>query len=301
MTVAALIVRRVFSATRLATPLFLTSLSSLVVLVDQWTGRPIESGIFSYSVAAGWRFYGMGNEGAAILVGASIAAVALATDILAEKPALHAAARRFGIPAVGLVVLVTAAAPFAGANAGVAVWGVIAYGIAWAAMNGVRLTWRTVGLTVLAVVLAVAAFAALDLTLSSGGGSHLARFARNILGGDVTAITELVRRKLANNLAYLPQTNYTGLAIAMAASLALLWFAPSRPLRRALTPSPAYAGALLGLVVGALAAWATEDSGVVMPALMLFAGAAPALLLALGSALETATPPPLGDSEEITS
>ncbi len=177
----------------------------------------------------------MGNEGAAILVGASIAAVALATDLLAEKPALHAAARRFGMPAVGLVVLVTSAAPFAGANAGVAVWGVIAYGIAWAAMNGVRLTWRTVGLTVLAVVLAVAAFAALDLMLSSGGGSHLARFARGILGGDVTATTELVRRKLANNLAYLPQTNYTGLAIAMAASLALLWFAPSRPLRRALS------------------------------------------------------------------
>ena len=61
---------------------------------------------------------------------------------------------------MGLVVLVTAAAPFAGANAGVAVWGVVAYGIAWAAMNGVRLSWRTAGLTLLAVVVAVAALAA---------------------------------------------------------------------------------------------------------------------------------------------
>ena len=278
---AALAVRWVFSASRVAAPLFLTTLTSLVILADQWLGHPIQSGIFSYSVAAGWRYYGMGNEGAAIVVGASIAAVALAADALAATPTLAAAARRFGLPVVGLGVLMTAAAPFAGANAGVAVWGVIAYAIAWAAMNGVRLSWRTAGLTLLAVVLAVVALSAIDLMRSSGGESHLARFARGILSGDIGATTELVRRKLANNLAYLPQTTYTGLAIAMAAALLLLRFAPGRRLERALEPAPAYGRALVGIVVGSVAAWATEDSGVVMPALLLFAGAAPALLLAL--------------------
>jgi len=52
-------------------------------------------------------------------------------------------------------------------------------------------------------------------------------------------------------------------------------------MKRALAVAPAYAGALLGIVVGSVVAWGTEDSGIVMPALMLLAGAGPALLLAL--------------------
>ena len=281
VAVAALALRRVFSASHVAVPLFLTALSALVVVADQVSGNPIESGVFSYSVAAGWRFYGMGNQGAAILVAASIAAVGLASDALSARPAAASVIRRFGLPVVGLVVLIVSAAPFAGANAGVAVWGIIAYGIAWAAMNGVRLSWKVAGLTLLAIAIAVAALSAIDLMRSSGGQSHLARFARGILSGDSAATTELVRRKLANNLGYLRYTTYTGLAVAMAGALALLRFAPGRPLNAALEAAPAYGAALLGIVIGSLAAWATEDSGVVMPALMLIAGGGPALLLAL--------------------
>ena len=276
-----------FSAVRVAEPLFLTSLATLVVLADQWLGHPIESGLFSYSTAAGWRFYGMGNEGAAIAVGASIAAVALLADALAEKPALAAAVRRFGMPLVGGVVLATAAAPFAGANAGVAVWGVIAYAVAWATLNGVRLSWRSVVLTMLAIVVLVGAFAAIDLARSDGGGTHLARFASGILHGETSDTLALVWRKLQNNINYLPQTPYTGLAIALALALATLRFAPWRPLRGALESAPAYAVAVLGVLMGGLAAWATEDSGIVMPALMLLAGATPLVMLALRAPRDT--------------
>lgn len=280
VALVALAIRRVFSASRVALPLFLATLTALVVAVDQWTGHPIASGVFSYSVAAGWRYYGIGNEGASILVGASIAAVALGADALAEKPALARAVRRFGMPLVALVIIVTAAAPFAGANAGVAIWGVVAFGVAWAAMNGARRDWRTATLILVGVVVAVAASAALDL-MNSVAGTHLARFTRDVLAGDVSATVELVRRKLENNLAFMPQTNYTGLALAMALALVLVRFAPGRPLRRALRAAPVYGCALIGIVIASVVAWASEDSGVVMPALMLFSGATPALLIAL--------------------
>ncbi len=269
---------RLFSHVRVSAPLFLTALASLVICADQWLGHPIESGLFSYSVRAGWRYYGMGNEGAAILTGASLAAVGLAASALAEKPARLLT--RYGLPLVGAVVLITSAAPFSGANAGVAVWGLVAFAVAWAAMNGVRFTWRAALWTALEVVAVVAAFSAIDL-MRGGGGTHLARFASEILRGDVSAVRDLVWRKLENNLAYLPQTTYTGLAIAMALSLGALWFGPRRPLVSTLEPVPAYAAAVLGIVVGGVFAWATEDSGIVMPALMLLAGAVPALLLAL--------------------
>jgi len=289
VALAAAVVRLRFASVRVAAPLFLTTLTSLVVTADQWFGAPIQSGIFSYSVAAGWRYYGMGNEGAAILVGASIAAVALAVDTLEERPTIAAALRRWGLPAVGALVLVTAAAPFLGANAGVAVWGIVAYGLAWASLNGVRFGWRTVGLTLLAVVAAVVAFAALDLMRSGGAEGHLARFARGVLAGDVSGTTELIRRKLENNLAYLPQTNYTGLAIAMATALSVLRFAPGRLLRHAVEEAPGYGEVLFGILVGSIVAWATEDSGIAMPALMLLAGASPALLLALRAPGRTAS------------
>ncbi len=287
VAIAALAIRRLAPRGMLLAPLFLAGLASLVIVADQLTGNPLESGIFSYSVAAGWRYYGMGNEGAAILVAASIAAVSLAVDALAARPRAALALRRYGILAIGALVVIVSAAPFAGANAGVAVWGVVAFGVAWAAMNGMRLSWRTAGLTLLGVVVAVVVFSAIDLLVGGNGGSHLSRFADGVLRGDVTATLELVNRKWRNNVGYLPYTPYTGLAIAMAAALAVLRFAPSRPFARAIQLAPAYSAALLGVIVGGLAAWATEDSGIVMPALMLFAGATPALMLALAANAST--------------
>ena len=277
---AALWLHRRFPRSSLVAPLALATLTSAVVLADQWLGHPIESGLFSYSVRSGWRYYGMGNEGAALLVGSSLAALGLGIDTLRgsryEQPL-----RRFGVPAAGALVLVTAAAPFAGANAGVAIWGIVAYAVAWSAMSGARFSWRSALLTVGAVLLAVAAFASIDLATSRGNETHLARFANGILRGDVGATVELVTRKLANNVGYVWETPYTLLFAGFAAMLALLRFDRRRDLTRALAGTPAYAGALLGVAVGGLVAMATEDSGVAMPALMLLAGATPAFLLAL--------------------
>ena len=277
---AALWLQRRFPRSPLLAPIALAALTSAAILADQWLGHPIESGLFSYSIRSGWRYYGMGNEGAALLVGASLAATGLGIDALAGSR-LQRPLQRFGVPVVGVIVLVTAAAPFAGANAGVAVWGVVACAVAWGAMNGVRLSWRAALLTMLAVVLAVAAFAAIDLASARGSETHLARFASGILRGDVGATVELISRKLANNLGYIRETPYTPLLAGFVVLLALLRFDRRRDLKRALASAPAYAAALLGVGIGGLVAMATEDSGVVMPALMLLSGATPALLLAL--------------------
>lgn len=274
--------QRRFPRASLLPPIVLAVLTSAVILTDQWIGRPIESGLFSYSIRSGWRYYGMGNEGSALLVAASLAAIGLAVDALSGSR-FQLPLRRFGVPVVGVVVLVTAAAPFAGANAGVAVWGVVAYAVGWAAMNSVRLSWRTALLTAVGVAVAIAAFVAVDLTSARGGETHLSRFAGGILRGDVSATTELVSRKLANNVGYLGHTPYALLFAGIIGLLALLRFDRSRDLTRALAASPAYAGALVGILLGGLAALVTEDSGIVMPALMLLAGATPVLLLALAN------------------
>jgi hypothetical protein len=262
--------------------LVLSSLTALLICVDQWAGNPFESGIFSYSIRAGWRYYGMGNEGAALLTGASIVAVAAVCDLAKTSP-YDRQLRLLLMPVAGLIAILTAGAPFAGANAGIAIWGSVAFGVAWALIAGVRLNWRTVGLIALAVVVVVLAIAGLSL-IGQSGSTHISRFFGEVGGGDFSAVKTLVVRKALNNLEYLPQTPYTWLAAALALALAALYWLGDRPLARLVNSRPAFRSALVGLIAGGIAATISEDSGVVMPALMLFAGALPLIYLALTTA-----------------
>ena len=263
------------------TLLALSTLTSLLICVDQWMGRPLESGLFSYSIRAGWRYYGMGNEGAALLVGASILAVGITCDLFADSR--WAQPLRIGLmPVVGAVALMTSAASFAGANAGVAVWGVVAFGVAWARVNRIRLTWRTALGIVAAIVALVGALVAIDLARGSGE-THLGRFFTQFATGDLLGAGDLIYRKALNNYNYLLQTPYSWLAAAIVGALAATRWLGARPLPAALAKRPGVSAALLGLLAGGVAAALTEDSGIVMPALMLFSGALPILYLALKS------------------
>ena len=271
----------ILSKGRPALPLLLLStLTVLAICIDQWLGHPYETGLFSYSVRAGWRYYGMGNEGAALLVGAALATVGLASDLVASG-SVGLWIRRLGTPALGLLVLATAAAPALGANAGVAIWGVLAFTAAWAYANGVRVTWRLAAVVLLAIVVIVSAFALIDMAGAAGGETHLGRFVATAIGGGPGTIWELVYRKAANNIGYLTQTPYSWMALAIGAVLGWAYFAGDRPLAFALAGRRSLAAAVLGCVVGGAAALLTEDSGIVMPALILLAGALPALYLAL--------------------
>ena len=250
-------------------------------MLDQWLGDPLPTGLFSYSIRAGWRYYGIGNEGSALAVGAALAALGLACDHAADSR-WAAIVRRWSIPAAGAVLLVTAAAPFAGANAGVAVWGAVAFAVAWVRINRVPLSLRTFAWMAAIVVALVGVLAALDL-LGPGGGTHIGRFFAEF-GQGGTGAWELVRRKALNNLGYVTQTPYSWLALAIALGLAVERYVAPRPLLGAMERYPGYAGALAGVIAGSIVALLTEDSGVVMPALMLLSGALPALYLAMAPA-----------------
>jgi hypothetical protein len=250
----------------------------LLVMIDQWVGGPLQTGLFSYSIRAGWRYYGIGNEGAALAVGAALTAVGLGCDLAAgTRWALPL--RRYSLPFVGAIVLTTATAPFAGANAGVAVWGFIAFAAAWLRMNRVPFSGRAVLGTIAAIALLVGGLVAFDL-LGVGGGTHIGRFLLEFAGGGSGA-WELISRKGLNNIRYVTQTPYSWLALTIALALLIERFVRPRPLIHVLERFPMYARALTGVVVGGVAAMLTEDSGIVMPALMLLAGALPALHLAL--------------------
>ncbi len=285
--------------TRPEVPLLaLSTLTSLLICADQWSGHPIESGLFSYSIRAGWRYYGMGNEGAALLVGASMIAVGFVCDF-AEKSRWNRLVRVALMPVVGAVVLVTTGAAFAGANVGVAIWGVIAYGVAWAGLQRVKFGWKSAAVIAAVIVVAVGAAVAVDVARGSHE-THLGRFFAQIMQGDFSTVGTLVLRKAMNNYNYIMQTPYTLVALALAAGLAALRWIGDRPLLRVLSDRPGISATLIGLLIGSIAATLTEDSGVVMPALMLFAGALPVFSLALlgGPGKQPESAPPNHPAEE---
>jgi hypothetical protein len=153
--ITAMLVGRYSGSIRLPIAL-LSVLTAVVLIADQWVGAPLSFTAFlGYSPLQGARYYGLGNEGAALLLCASLVGVSMLFDQYPDSKAT-ALGRRWGLPLLGLVVVVTSAAPFVGANVGVVAWGVAAFVMAWALMNGYKLSWKVVVVGLLAVVVLLA-------------------------------------------------------------------------------------------------------------------------------------------------
>ncbi len=251
----------------------LALLEALLVLVDQWLGAPWSfTGFLGYSPIMAARYYGVGNEGAALLFGATIVGLAFVFD---ERPdsRFTAVARAWGVPLLTLVVVGTCAAPFLGANVGVVAWGIIGFAVAWALMNGHRITWKVALAMLLAVVLVVGAFSAIDLARSGSSETHLGRAWQSAEQGGVSQLWLIVVRKAQTNLRVLTHTNWSFVLIGMLVFLAFMRWRPQGDFADTLRVNPHFAAAISAGLVGGLVAYFTEDSGIVIPALiMLYVG-----------------------------
>ncbi len=254
---------------RLRVPVaFLSLLTALVVIVEQWFGAPLSyNSFFGYSPLLGARFYGMGNEAAAALLGSSLVGLAYVFDEW-PKSRFTAIGRKWGLPVLAIVAIGTAAAPFFGANVGVLAWGIVGYGLAWAQMNGHPLGWRTILVGLLLLVVLLVAFSAIDL---SGGGqqTHLARALSSAQRGGATQLWTIVMRKAQTNLRVLSRTNWILVLAAVLAFLGFMRWRPQGDFGETLAENPHYAAAMSACLVAGLAAFFTEDSGIVIPAIML--------------------------------
>jgi len=249
------------------------TVTAIVFGVDQLLGAPLSlSGIFSYSPIAAFRFYGIGNEGAAILVGAAIVGVSLELD---GMPVL-AARRRLVIIGTGVFAVALCALPFLGANVIVAVWGTLTFGAFYLAAEQRRP--KPVQVIALgAIVLAVVATAVL-LDRVVGGGTHIGRAVSDASTGGIGG---LVAGRVATSMRIFTSSALPSVVLAIAGVLAYVRVRPRGEVARVLSEYPMFAASvtagLIGGVVGAL----VEDSGVVVFALILtyLAGALVMLML----------------------
>lgn len=270
---AVLLVIRRFSPLHI--PVAVVSLATTaVILVDQWTGATWSfTSFLGYSPIMAARFYGIGNEGAAILYGTTLLGLAFAFDA-APDSRITILGRRWLVPIVGLLVVLTSAAPFMGANVGVAAWGIIGFAVAWALMNGHRISWKLALASLLVVILLVGVFSYIDLSGESGSQTHLGRAWQSAGQGGVGELWLIVQRKAETNLRVLMHTNWSFILIGMLAFIGFMRWHPRGEFARTLEENPHYSAAMAAALLGGLAAYFTEDSGIVIPALiMLYVGA----------------------------
>lgn len=256
--------------------------SAGVLLVDQLLGAPLSfSGLFSYSPLLGARYYGLGNEGASIAVGGALAGLALLVDAKRDA-AWVGRLRGWGPVLAGLAVVVISAAPFLGANIGVIAWGTAAFGILWLALTGRKMTlgWFVIGVAIVAAF--VIAFSFYDLA-GSGTQTHLGRAWESADSGGLIELWRIVVRKAETNWRVLRATNWSILMIAILGFLAYMRWRPHGIFAETLDAYPAFAAAMSAALWGSLVGYFTEDSGIVIPALVMLYITASLVILMLSS------------------
>lgn len=261
-----LVERRWGSAVALAA---VSLLSVGTLLTDQVFGAPLSfSGMFSYSPLLGARYYGLGNEGASIVVGGGLAGLALLLDAFRDRPWVGPVRRVMPL-VLGALVVVISAAPFWGANVGVIAWGTVAFGILWLQLNGRKVTWRTPLALLAVVVLVVAAFSLYESLAGSDAQTHLGRAWQSAETGGVGELWAIVVRKAETNWRVLRATNWSILMIAILAFLGFMRWRPHGVFAETLAAYPSFAVAMTAALWGSLVGYFTEDSGIVIPALVM--------------------------------
>jgi hypothetical protein len=238
-------------------------------LLDQAFGAPLSfSGLLSYSPLLGARYYGLGNEGASVIVGGGLAGLALLIDGYGGSPWISTARKWAPLAAGGLVVFISAA-PFMGANIGVIAWGTAAFGILWLQLNGHRITWKTIAGMLAVVGLVVVAFSLYESLSSSGAQTHLGRAWESAGTGGVAELWTIVARKAETNWRVLRATNWSILMIAILVFLGYMRWRPHGVFAQTLQAYPAFAVAMTAALWSSLVGYFTEDSGIVIPALVM--------------------------------
>ena len=270
-------------------PGVVAGLTATVLAVDVSTGSNLQhASLLGLSPLVAGRFYGFGNIPYAIFVASALVAGAALAQWLLDR----GASRRHAAAVTALVGLVTVAidgAPQAGADVGGILATVPGFAVLVLGVAGARITVARIAT---AAALAVAVFAVvawLDWLRPAADRTHFGEFFADVLDGDAWTV---VGRKARASIGTLQRSPYYGWLVPVAYGV-IIWAVRSpgvSGVRQAVARWPVLRPLTwAGLVTGA-AGFALNDSGIIVPALLLTIGI-PLVVSAVAHALESAAPP----------
>jgi len=245
---------------RIAAASFITV---LVILVDQWTNANlIKWSPMGYDVISGARFYGIGNEYMGVLVGAASTSAGAWTQIFERK--------KWNMQWVAIflhvIVLLTIALPWFGANLGGAIASLAAFGYWLILAYRWRFNIRTVASCSAALILMIAGLLVLDFLRQPDVQSHMGQTARLVSQGGLIELIDIAYRKISMNLRLFAYTIWTNLVLVSLLSVGILFYRPVGVLKDVFHKYHIASNGIAAATAGSLAALLANDSGVVAAA-----------------------------------
>jgi len=217
----------------------------------------------AFALVTGSRFYGMGNEYAALIVVSLLLLSGMRTGHH------HKGSERWQeLSLIVIFILATIALGHArcGANFGGSVTAAAALGTAAIATTRSRWTWKQTA-SVLTLTLLAATISGLDLLHPSSSQSHIGR----TFSFRLPYLLDAIHRKLAMNQSFIASAPLSLLAFPLLLVFCLWIFSPARFPRELDIRFPLLRRALFGAPVGMMVGFLINDSGIVVLGLMLSA------------------------------
>ncbi|MGH2807229.1 MAG: hypothetical protein ACRDKT_08135 [Actinomycetota bacterium] len=236
-----------------------------VMTVDLAFGGPLQfMAVFGNDPINAGRFAGLGNIAFAIFGTCSVLTASILFHRWPDKNGVLV-----GVALLFVVTVIADGAPQLGSDVGGVLALVPALVVTFLLLAGKRPSWRIVAFSVLAALVALGLFLALDLARPSEEQTHLGRFFSDVRARGVGVFLDTIERKARTNLRIFGSTIWTYL---VPPALALIAYLLLRPSGRWHTLAVAYprlrAGLIGGLLLGVLG-FAVNDSGIVVPAMVL--------------------------------
>ena len=248
--------------------LFTLGATVAALCIDQLCGGPMASiGFLTYQPINTSRFIGIGNEGAGVVFGAWLLFCGILFTTMKESQ-LKDRLTRIGFPIASALILFIVISPWFGANFGVVIWGIVGALVAWWMFRGHRLSWKAVVIATACGIVALVAIVALEALIS--GSSHLGTKGTNFINQGLSFIPSVLRDLIEYNVAtlvYMPVATigfFVGWIL-----LAYVRIRKPGPYLAFFEDRRAFKGSVTAMMIASLLTFLFEDSGILLPALIL--------------------------------
>ena len=250
--------------------IFISVVTTLVIVGDQLLGAPASfASFFGYSPIAAFRFYGIGNEGAAILIGSVLVGIALILDAARDAgwAKTEKQLKTWGIPAIGVFITFVGASPILGASNGFTPFSVAGFATLWILANERKIDWKSI----LGILVTIAGFVLMFMAIDrfTAGQTHMIRAVDSAAQGGLIEIWHIIVRKAETSLrVFTTSTHFSWSFATLLGYLIYMRLRPAGDFKNLITRNKYFGDAIAAVLVAGVAAVLSNDSGIVLPALM---------------------------------
>lgn len=266
--------------------IIISAATVLFLVIDLFLGGELNMNtIFGYSPIIAGRFYGMGNQATSILIGATLLG---STAFLERRKSFPLSLKVIlGLIFLGLVFVI--GFPLLGANIGGTITAISAFGITYLQLIRKKIRARDVLIIILTVIILLGLFVAVDMFQPRGTETHMGRSTQLITQSGGEAVIQIAKRKVETNLRVLRVSSWSYLLLIILGLLSFMRFKPRGGFEELLAQYPYLASGITGALVGSIVGFLANDSGIVIPALILSYFTAGIFYLMLGEKMSLST------------